>query len=347
MMTTILEADLVLQEDPQFPETETGRPRRLAFLGTAPCPVRSEMRRRLHREFRNREAAGADPTAWYVPSGCREPTVYDDLWRTTDETMLPDVIAEVGFGGFNRPEFVDRWIGSGVYGPVDDSEVRPEFRDAGLADTRGIHRIYGVLPEVLLVDQRRLNGRPVPRRWEDVLHSRFRGDVIVGGEIGALRESLLFGLYHQFGESGLVALGENVREFMHPAKMAKTAGSDSPHGAAIYVAPTFFARGRPHREATSLIWPEEGAYCMPFYLLRKTAARPESALPFDFLTGPEWASHLARVGLVPARAGSPALPGRLRWVGWDFVRTQDPEALRPRLNAAFTRGFDARDQNGS
>lgn len=338
-MNPILEADAVLAEDPQFPETETGVRRKLHYLGFAPCPVRSEMRRRLQRCFHAHEAKTGEKAEWYVPAGCREPTVYDDLWKTTDASELPDVISEVGFGGYNRPEFRERWLDTGLYEEIDDTEVRPEFREGGLADPLRLHRIYGVLPEILLVDLVRLGDRPMPRTWEDVLHPRFARDVIIGGELGEIRESLLFGLHHQFGESGLEALGRNVRDFMHPAKMAKTAGSDSPSGAAVYITPTFFANGAPHRDKVRHVWPEEGAYCMPFYLLRKKGARPAGCVAFDFLSGPDWAAHLARVGLAPARAGSPPLPGRLHWCGWDFVRSHDLEPMRAPLNAALARGF--------
>jgi ABC-type Fe3+ transport system substrate-binding protein len=128
---------------------------------------------------------------------------------------------------------------------------------------------------------------------------------------------------------------------MHPAKMAKTAGSQSPDGAALYLLPEFFARSGPHHATTRIVWPEEGAYLTPQYLLRKHDARPAATLVLDYLCGAEWAAHLAKIGFAPARAGSPPLPGRLRWVGWDFVRANDLDALRTVLNAAFVRGHSS------
>lgn len=334
-----LEADAVLAEDPQFPEGETGKRRNLQFLGFAPCPVRSEMRRRLLRRYRAFAVQTGTEPRWYIPSGCHEPTVYDDLWKTENADELPELIAEAGFGGFNRPEFVKRWLDTGLYEPIDDSEVRPEFRDGGLVDPLRIHRVYGLLPEILVVDLARLGDRPMPRRWEDVLHPRFQRDVIIGGEAGEIRESLLFGLGHQFGEAGLEALGRNLRGFMHPSLMARSAGSANPNGAAVYIAPLFFIQATPNRSKVIFIWPEEGAYCMPFYLMRKRGAGPAARLAEDFLTGQEWAAHLAGVSLAPARIGSPPLPGRLQWPGWDFVRRHDVEAMRAPLNAALVRGL--------
>jgi ABC-type Fe3+ transport system substrate-binding protein len=145
-------------------------------------------------------------------------------------------------------------------------------------------------------------------------------------------------LHKDHGEAALTALGANVRTFMHPAEMAKAAGSANPKGAALYILPWFFARSAPHREATKVVWPEEGAYLSPLYLFHKRNARPEAQLALDFLCGKTWAAYLAKISLAPARAGSPALPGRLRWLGWDYVRNHDLEAMKAPLNAAFVKG---------
>ena len=192
--------------------------------------------------------------------------------------------------------------------------------------------------EVILVDKKRLGSRPLPKTWADLLHPQFNRDIIISGEEGDIHESFLFGLHKDHGEAGLAALGANVSNFMHPAEMAKTAGSENPKGAALYILPWFFARSTPHRDRTSVVWPEEGAYLSPLYLFQKRNARPEARLARDFLCGEAWAAHLAKVGLAPARAGSPPLPGKLRWLGWDYVRNHDLEALRAPLNAAFVKG---------
>ena len=330
-------ADLPTDE-PVFQENETGVRRPLDYLGWAPCPIRTELRQRLHRHFLAAGRRGDAMPDWFMAAGCHSANVYDELWRTTDAAELPGLISDTGFGDFNRPEFIRRWLDTGIFAPIPDADLRPEFREAGLADPRGQHRVCSANPEVILVDLKRLGDRPLPRTWADVLHPRFNRDIIVSGEPGDIHESLLFGLYRDHGEAGLAALGANVRDFMHPAEMAKTAGSANPRGAALFLLPGFFARSGPHKAVTQIVWPEEGAYLTPQYLLRKRDARPAATLVLDYLCGTEWAAHLAKVGLAPARAGSPPLPGKLRWVGWDFIRQNDLDALRVPLNAAFVRG---------
>lgn len=337
MITATQEIDL-LDEEPVFPESEAGVRRQLDYLGYAPCPVRAEMRRQMHRYFRTQRPAGLGEPRWFVPSSCHDANVYDGLWQTEDESALPGVISEVGFGDFNRPQFIQRWLDGGAFAPISDDELRPEFREAGLADDKKIHRVIGANVEVILVDFKRLGSRPLPKTWADILHPRFRRDVVISGEEGDIHESFLFGLNKDHGATALTALGANVVNFMHPAEMAKTADTENPKGAALYILPWFFAKSVPRRDATAVVWPEEGAYLSPLYLFRKRNARPEASLALDFLLSKQWATHLAKVGLAPARIESPALPGKLRWLGWDYIRNHDLETMRAPLNAAFVEG---------
>jgi hypothetical protein len=339
MKTTTETIDL-LEDEPVFPEMETNARRRLDFLGYAPCPLRNELRKRLHHLFVALSLRGTPAPEWFMPAGCHSPNPYDGLWLATDAAELPELVAETGFGDFNRPEFVRRWFDSGTFGAVSAGATRSEFREAGLVDPQGQFHVYGAAPEIVLVDLNRLGDRPVPRTWGDVLHPRFKRDIIVSGEPGDIHESILFGLYKDHGEVGLAALGGNVRGFMHPAEMGKSAGSANPRGAALYLAPNFFARSAPHRAATRIVWPEEGAYLNPLYLFAKSAASPAARPAVDYLCGSDWAAHLDKMGFAPGRVDSPPLPGKLRWVGWDFVRKNDVDAMRAPLNAAFVSGYE-------
>lgn len=272
--TALDESTRILNEEPVFPESDDGRRRQLDYLGYAPCPVRAEMRRQMHRFFRTQRPVGVDEPKWFVPSSCHDANVYDGLWETEDESALPGVISEVGLGDFNRPQFLRRWLDTDTFAAISDDEVRPEFHAAGLVDPKKKHRVFGVIPEVILVDLKRLGNRPRPRTWTDLLDLRFQRDVIISGEEGDIHESFLFGLHKDHGEAALTALGRNVVNFMHPAEMAKTAGTENPKGAALYILPLFFALGCPRRDGTAIIWPEEGVYLNPLYLFRKHTARP-------------------------------------------------------------------------
>lgn len=338
-MNTIAQlAPDALNEEPEFPEKESGVRRRLDYLGYAPCPIRAEMRRRLHKRFEAGRAEGRPSPLWYVPSGCHESNVYDEIWKTEDPDEFPGLVSEVGIGDFLQPTFVKRYFEGGLLEPVFHGPVREEFKQAGLFDQTGLYHVYGVLPYLILVDLKRLGARPVPESWSDLLDPRYRGDIVINGWENDIQEALLFNMYKDFGEDGLSALGSNVKDFWHPADMAKTAGTENPKGAALYVLPWFFAKSAPRTERTLLVWPKEGAYATPLYLVAKRGRRQESQSPLDFLAGEDWGSFLARAGFPPARTDSPQLPGKLRWLTWEYARSRDLEGLRAPLNAAFMKG---------
>ncbi len=342
-MTTSTEIDL-LNDEPEFPESETGVRRQLDYLGFAPCPIRSEIRRRLHRHYEEaRLRAGLEPK-WYMSSGCGDTNPYDEFWGFETEAELPALITEGGIADIFRPEFTQRWVVTGVFGPLPVPKLRPEFAEAGMADPLGVYHIYGVFPHVILVDLKRLGSRPVPASWADLLNPVYRKDVIIGGWEDEISDVVLFNFHKEFGEEGLELLGRNVRDFWSAAEMARTAGSDSPKGAAIYVLPWFFAAGNPHKEQTQLVWPLDGVLAMPLFLLGKPKVNSAAKVALDFFTGRECAEFMASVHFPPSAdfgKSTPALPGKLKWLGWDYIRSHDLNELRVPLNAVFSRGFKA------
>lgn len=327
-----------LNEEPVFPEKETGVRRKLDYLGYAPCPIRAEMRRRMHKRFEDERADGRPSPLWYVPSGCHESNVYDDIWKVEDPAELPGVVSEVGIGDFLQPAFVERFFEGGLLSAPVSALVREEYKEAGLADPTGLYHVYGVLPYLILVDRKRLGSRAVPETWSDLFQPCYKNDIIINGWENDIQEALLFNMNKDFGEEGLASLGANVKDFWHPADMAKAAGTENPKGAALYVLPWFFAKSAPHTDRTLLVWPKEGAYVTPLYVLTKKERSEAARSPLDFLTGPSWAAFLAKAGFPPARTDAPSLPGKLRWIGWEYARSRDMEALRAPLNAAFMKG---------
>ena len=68
-MNTSTDSDTLLDEEPVFPENENNQRRALDLLAHAPCPVRNEMRRRLHKHFRAVAQSGGAVPAWFMPAG--------------------------------------------------------------------------------------------------------------------------------------------------------------------------------------------------------------------------------------------------------------------------------------
>ena len=342
-MTTELDP---LEESPTFPENDDGLRRHLDFLGYAPCPIRHELQRRMNLFFR---ANGVDfgDIAWYSPSGCGDGgDPYDTIWKDATEDEMPGAMSDGGSSDFFRREGHRKWIASGVYEKIDAGNqgaglglaiVRPELAEAGIEDPLGAIQLYGALPVVILVDKQKLGTRPVPRSWADLADPAYKGDITISGHHDKVPDILLFNFWKSFGEAGLRAFASNVAGFWPPAKMVKSAGSGHPEGTAIYIVNRFFALGNRHAETAEIVWPAEGAWFNPLMVLAKRGRRPVSNLPISFLLGAEWAGFIESVGLPAAHvfSGQKPLPGKLSWIGWDFIRGNDLDALRDRLLAVF------------
>jgi ABC-type Fe3+ transport system substrate-binding protein len=334
-----MQSDEILEEIPIFPESEGAPLRKLDFLGYAPCPIRNEMQRRAHAFFRAREAEFGK-IEWYSPGGCGSANdPYESMWASTDEADMPGVVSDGGNSDFLRREMHERWIESGVYGAIDKSgfAMRPEYAAAGAVDPLGAMNMYGAFPSVMMVDLQRLGNRPMPTCWADLGNPVYKGDITISGWEDEIPDPLLFNTWKTYGEKGLQAFAKNVKNFWAPAQMAKTAGTGSTEGTAIYVLSLFFALGNPRDDKVRIVWPEEGAWFTPLSFQAKRSRRPVSRLPIDFFTSVEWAKFLDKAGVPACLAypGQKPLPGKLAWAGWDFIRGNDLETLRPTLNRVF------------
>jgi len=329
----------VLEEDPSFPEYDGAPTRKLDYLGYAPCPFRHEMRRRMNVFFRKHQVEFGK-VEWFSPSGCGEGNdPYDLIWKEGTAESMPDVISDGGHSDFFTREGHERWIASGVYGPIDkgDLKIRPELADAGIEDPLGAMHMYASFPSVIMVDKQKLGFRPMPKSWADLGNPIYKDDISMSGWDGDIPDVLLFNTWKNFGEKGLKALGRNVKNYWSPAQMAKAAGSFNPDGTAIYILNLFFAKGNHHEDKVEIVWPSEGAWFNPLTILAKRERSPASRLPIDFLLSEDWARFLANVGVPPVHEfpGQKPLPGKMSWMGWDFIRSHDLEDLRPKLNKIF------------
>ncbi|MBI4803638.1 MAG: ABC transporter substrate-binding protein [Desulfovibrio sp.] len=302
----------------------------------APCPVKLVVKDAIDAIIAGYAASGQSVTA-HIPMGCTSIDPYDPIYRQTDPDKLPGMIGSIGFGDFWRKEFVENHVLSGVFESVLPAVVNPLHHRAGLIDPRGAYTVYGVTPYVFMVDTRRLGGLPEPRAWEDILHPRYKGEVVMCGDGDDMADAVVLNLYKDFGMAGLEALAANSKGLMHSSSMVKSAGSSDQDAGAVYVIPAFFAESTRQPEHIKVIWPRDGAAASPLYLLAKKNQRERLAALAGFF-GSGFAA-IESAGWFSPMDGSIAskLPpeASLKWVGWDFIEQNDVSELRDKLNVLF------------
>ena len=318
------------EDRPELPEKPAD------LLLYAPCPVKLTVKDHIDRIIAGYTARGLSVAA-HIPMGCTSIDPYDPVCWQEDPDSLPSVIASIGFGDFWRREFVDNHVRAGVFEAVLPARVNPLHERAGLIDPRGVYTVYGVTPYLFMLDTRRLGGLPEPRTWEDLLHPRYRKEVVMCGDGDDMADAVVLNLYKDFGMAGLLALADNCKGLMHSSSMVKSAGSSGEDAGAIYVIPAFFAESTRQPEHIKVVWPEDGAAASPLYFLAKKKERLRLTEIIEFFAS-GFASIDSAAWFAPMAAGATArLPAqaRLKWVGWNFIEENDVNALRDQLNARF------------
>jgi ABC-type Fe3+ transport system substrate-binding protein len=301
----------------------------------APCPVKLVVKEQLEAIA----AAATPPLKTHIPMGCTSVDTYDPLYMETDAEKLPAVIASIGFGDFWRKEFVQHFVRAGIFGSVRPRVVNPLYEAAGMLDPSGAYTIYGVTPYIFLVDHKKLNGRPAPASWADLMHSRYRGELVMCGDGDDMADAVLLNIYKEFGNEGLAGLAANIKSFMHSSRMAKVSGTDAPDAGSVFIIPLFFAESTKLPEHVEIVWPADGAAASPLYFLAKKTEHKRLAPVLDFFVhgfgGIDSATWFMPVdGSRPSRLPAHA---KLKWVGWDFVAQNNVNSLRDQLVIKFKR----------
>lgn len=311
-------------------------PPRTDLLLYAPCPVKLMVKERIEEIALNHAQQGEELVT-HIPMGCTSIDPYDPISKEIDSDKLPSIIASIGFGDFWKRDFVERFLDAGLFGAVLPETVSPLHLEAGMVDPQGRYTLYGATPYVFLVDAKRLGHRPPPRTWADLLDPLYRGEVVMCGDGDDMADAVVLNIYKDFGMEGLSALAENSKGLMHSSTMVKVGGSADPTAGAVFVIPCFFAQTVKLPEHLSVVWPEDGAAASPLYFLAKKADHERLRAVIGFFT-----HEFARLGsacwFAPVDGDvASRLPenAKLKWVGWEFIRNNDVNALRDRLNAAF------------
>lgn len=251
---------------------------------------------------------------------------YADISFIENPSKLPDVIGGMGFGEFLSTDFRRRFVDAGTFEDFPyPSAPSPLFDGVDMVDASGSYHIYGGSCFGFLVDTRKLEGKPVPHTWEDVLDPMYRDMVVCGFNIDDINDIVLLNIFRFFGKPGLEAFARNLAAPIDTLDMMRTSlRARNRH--AIFILPYFFGEAAPHEDWLIHIWPDDGAFLAPYYLLARNTGEPKVQAILDFFFGSELKSALSGKKMlhVNGRADDPAPEGRrLRWVGWDWLLARD------------------------
>lgn len=314
------------------------------LLAMLPCPLKVPVEEDFARRGEAGEWDGLDLSRIIFEGNATQSDFYEQVKDYRHEEDLPDMVISPGISSFFHAEFRRRFLERGVFQDVTKGwgSQGGRFADLELTDPKGWYTLLCVNPLVMVADHTRLGSLPAPDSWADLLKPEYTGLVAMRGKKGEFCETTLLTIRHVYGPQAVEQLGRAVKEGLHPAQMAKSAGTGNPDAAAILIMPYFYARTIPRKDKVSVIWPREGAIASPVFLLTKASARERVKPLADYLTG-EAASVLYESASFPAL--HPEVDGKLPenakllWMGWDLVWNEDIGAVTKETHERFMAGF--------
>lgn len=233
----------------------------------------------------------------------------DTIFRDCD----PDVFMGTGIEGLvNHPVMKEK----GFHAKGETCLGNRDF--ASFTDPKGMFDIYSCIPLVMVVDTNQAKGRREPESFSDLLSSEYEKSIAFPDD-GHMFDGIILTYVHQkAGDYGIRRLRKNIRAIVHPSQMIKPGAieGEKPY---IYLMPWIFGEIKARQNGMKLIWFSDGAPILPLVVTSRATSDAEKIM--SILCQPEVGRIFREQGFFPSNITGVenALPGSLRFVGWEYI----------------------------
>lgn len=255
--------------------------------------------------------------------------IKDHIEKAESEEDLADIFISAGFDLFFDKELMGKFKSQDTFKDLTGfNKLNSDFynENINLSDPDRQYSIIGVVPAVFLINSDELNGREIPRSWEDILEPEFKNSVSLPIGDFDLFNAMLLTIYKNYGEDGIEKLGKSLLKSMHPSEMVKS-HMKKIERPAVTIMPYFFTKMAKVKGPMIEVWPSDGAIISPIFLLSK-ASKEDKLKPFvDLFASKEVGEILAHNGRFPST--NPEVDNRVSedrkymWLGWDYIKEND------------------------
>ncbi len=196
--------------------------------------------------------------------------------------------------------------------------LRQELANAGFNDPQGFFHTFAVVPYSILYNHKLIGESELPELWKDLLDDKWKNSVLMPDEfriVSVIVKNFMESAYPEEFQN----FSENVINKGAPMDVVNAVDEGQyPLG----VANIAFARFSRHKN-TGLIWPEDGAFCIPQIMVWSKRADERMLEAGDFLLSRAVQEFMGTQSFVPASLDTPLpeLVARnncsLHWQGWD------------------------------
>ncbi|GMQ62591.1 ABC transporter substrate-binding protein [Vallitalea maricola] len=271
----------------------------------------------------------------------------ESLEKTEDPDILSDIFISAGFDLFFDKKLIGKWASKGVFEDITKMKhYNKEFdnEEICLKDPNNNYSIIGVVPAVFLVNIEELDGRDMPKSWEDILKPDFENSVSLPIGDFDLFNAILLNIHQKYGEEGLRKLGKCLSTGMHPSEMVKShRKQDKP---VVTIMPYFFTKMIKNEGPMKPVWPLDGAIISPIFLLSKKSKKDMLEPVVDFFASKEVGEILSHNGKFPSVNPEVdnmiSMEHKYMWLGWDYIYNNDMGELINRCENIFNENIDAK-----
>ncbi|WP_163338796.1 ABC transporter substrate-binding protein [Desulfopila sp. IMCC35008] len=310
-------------------------------VGLLPCPVRIPLLEQYNSFVEETGLSGVNTDLKAASVGID--WVAENLEGITNPEQLPDLFMSAGFDLFFDATKIGRFRQQGVFTDlVNYDQENSLFKGRGLQDPSHNYSVISVVLAVFLVNTKELNGREIPRSWEDILKPEWEQSVSLPVSDFDLFNAILLNIHDRYGDEGVEKLGRSMLQAMHPAQMIKS-NRLKEQRPAVTIMPYFFTKTVQPGGTMEAVWPEDGAIVSPVFMLAKKERAEELQPVVDFFSSKSVGETLSHQGLFPSL--HPEVDNKLpddtpmMWLGWDKISQTDLSKEIARCEELFSSSF--------
>lgn len=324
-----IEQNRISEDDTLIGRTREGHGD-IKMEGVLPCPVRIPLLEDLNKWLEDNKELPYKVDYELKSANIGVDWIRDKL-QEEDKEQLSDIYMSAGFDLFFDKDLMGKYKDQGIFEDISGwDRLNEEFdnQEINLKDPNGQYIVMAVVPAVFLVNTNELNGREMPKTWDDLLKPEFENSISLPLHDFDLFNALLLTIYKNHGEEGIERLGKSLLRSMAPAEMVKShIKRNNSKIPTVTVMPYLFTQMVREESPLKPVWPEDGAIISPVFLLTKSSTKDKTKPLVDFFLSKEVGELLSTNGRFPSThpevVNEFSKDKKFMWLGWDFINDHD------------------------
>lgn len=304
------------------------------MLGLLPCGLRNAFKVSIQNQF----SYLTEENGYVIDGNLNyEKEFYDRIEEENGIDEFPDIFISSDINSIYHPGFIKKFLNSDFF-EKSNMVVSDYFKDLGYTHPENIVTMLPGNMLVIVANENQYTKETFPTSFKDLFKEGQK--LALRGDNDFFCNALFLPLIRDYGYDAVKSLASNCVAGLHPANMVKLINSGNADNISAFVMPyTFYLKIRnPH--SFKLVWPSEGAILSPVQMLVKKGKYYENKEIIDYITSGSFSESLLPTGFFPVNKDNYVpLPGKLNWIGWDYLYSYDMKNMKKRAQEVFFENY--------